>query len=82
MTNAINPGLVHHSTAPGKLFGHRQLPSPTHELERWLLGKQLVHHGQDWLVGGLIVESEAYPPRPATTLGDRRRVTRSTNATA
>jgi DNA-3-methyladenine glycosylase len=40
----------------------KEAPSETHALARFLLGKLLVHRSEGGLVGGWIVETEAYPP--------------------
>jgi DNA-3-methyladenine glycosylase len=44
----------------------RDLPADTVELARFLIGKQLLHAGPAGLVGGRIVETEAYPPGDPT----------------
>lgn len=44
----------------------RDMPVDTVELARFLIGKQLLHAGSAGLVGGRIVETEAYPPGDPT----------------
>jgi DNA-3-methyladenine glycosylase len=60
--NASSPRLVQRDLTRGRLFSRRQLPSTTHELALFLLGKELIHHSSLGPVGGFIVEVEAYPP--------------------
>lgn len=43
-------------------FRRSDLPLGTVALARWLIGKRLLHAHRGGLVGGRIVETEAYPP--------------------